>query len=145
MPLVFAGHHHRRVLTGLAAALNGWALGAYNDDEVYEAGQRGIVLNRFPETPANLISLTFYGAEHARTYGPRKLTGSRIQIRSRTQPEFPLGGVDLLDELTDRIDRKHLILSDIPVTGEFLNATAPTQTAHYAWEMFSNWRFTALT
>lgn len=136
--------HHTALLDQFAQFLATNEVGVYNPDGVFVASQRGIVISAFPEVPAELVSVSFYMPEYQRLQGgTRRLTASRIQIRTRLRGH-PLATLDLFDHLSHLIDRKLLQLGPITAHGAFLSATEPLATKAGAWVQASNWTLTAL-
>lgn len=136
--------HHTALVDGFAKLLHSEGLGVYDPDGFFTPGQRGIVVSAFPETPDSIISVSFYLPEYQDLYGrSRRLTGSRIQIRTRI-PGHPLATLDVFDALSHLIHRKHLVLNGLDVHGRYLSATQPIQDSNNRWQQSSNWRLTGL-
>lgn len=139
--------YHPALLEGLARRLDTEQMGIYREDGVYDMDQRGIVVGSFPETPPEIVGLFLYlpGGVSFSPTATRRLSTTRVQIKYRLQ-EHPLAGIEYFDRLHDLIDRKHLDLGDIRVTGAYvsfeqLGLSRQTKTGY---EFTTNWQFTGL-
>lgn len=136
--------HHTVLLDQFARFLAAHDVGEYSDGAAFSPGKRGIVVGVFPEVPAEVVAVSFFMPEYQRLNGgARRLTATRIQIRTRVQGP-PLASLDLFDHLTYLIDRKHLTLGPLRATGAFVSATDLIPTKSAGWMQSSNWSLTAL-
>ena len=135
---------HSALLEDVAAWLAANGIGVYRETGIYQGSERGIVALAFPESPAEIISISVYEPEYTALSptAAADLVSTRLQIRWRTVGD-PREGVKVFDRLHALIDRKRIELGDRIVRGKYRSYMALGQDANNRWLFTSNWSLSA--
>lgn len=133
------------LLTGIAEDLRalGWV---YNEDGLYAASDRGVVLQTFPETPNELMALSVYSPVY--TYlgptAPHCLASTMVQFRWRVASR-PLDGIRIVDSLVDRYGRRSgSPFGSVTANTDFKSFTPMGEDANRRWQFSANFAFSGL-